>query len=374
MNRNMKIFFRTLVLLLSIAGISCDARAQENSSELSFPTATSRFAAEQPALPPPSTSYRAVQQRLARGWNTWDTNSVTTHVLLPEGLAIHFGLKHNTALNTDGYLRDALIGRLQPGAEQVTPGPHAWDGSYTDLRIAWRGHSWRIQSAHDAAGLVLLATPLPSKPISAMPPTLVVSVDFLWNQPGTTLRRADFIETHGSSGSVPVYCTCESPSVQARPSAQPQTSGDPDVPVSGPYFAVDFTAPVGIGTGRHRALAEIQAIIERQRQAYERSVNSAGSAAPIRDAIETTLGWDTIYEPDKRRVISPVSRVWNQNWGGYVLFDWDTFFAATLACIGDRDLAYANAMEMLREETPAALSPTTPVPAAGRASIAPSLP
>jgi neutral trehalase len=35
-----------------------------------------------------------------------------------------------------------------------------------------------------------------------------------------------------------------------------------------------------------------------------------------------------------------------------VLFDWDTFFAATLAGIGDRDLAYANAMEILREETP----------------------
>ena len=38
-------------------------------------------------------------------------------------------------------------------------------------------------------------------------------------------------------------------------------------------------------------------------------------------------------------------------WGGYVLFDWDTFFAATLASIGDKDLAYANALEILREET-----------------------
>ena len=54
------------------------------------------------------------------------------------------------------------------------------------------------------------------------------------------------------------------------------------------------------------------------------------------DAIETTLGWDTIYEPEKRRVISPVSRVWSVGWGGYVLFDWDTFFAATLASVGDK--------------------------------------
>ncbi|HUE00341.1 MAG TPA: hypothetical protein VMR62_12275, partial [Bryobacteraceae bacterium] len=83
----------------------------------------------------------------------------------------------------------------------------------------------------------------------------------------------------------------------------------------------DFTAPVGIATGRRRTLAEIEAIVDRQRQAYEKSVASAGTAAPIRDAIETTLGWDTIYEPNLRRVISPVSRVWNLKFGGYILFD-----------------------------------------------------
>ena len=356
MKANMNLCFRAFLLLLLVAGISRDALAQASGAAPSFPAAASRFAAEQPALPAPSANYRAVQQRLARGWNTWDTNSVTTQVLLPAGLAVHFGLKHNTALNTDAFLGDALIGRLQPGAEQVTPGPHAWDGGYTDLRVAWRGHSWRIQSAHDADDLVVMATPLSSTPISAMPPTLVVSVDFLWNRPGTTLRRADFIETHGASGSVPVYCTCD------PPSAQRQSSDFADVPVAGPYFAVDFTAPVGIATGRRRTLAEIEAIVEHQRKAYEQSINSAGAAAPIRDAIETTLGWDTIYEPDKQRVISPVSRVWNQNWGGYVLFDWDTFFAATLASIGNHDLAYANAMEILREETPGGFVPNVARP------------
>lgn len=306
----------------------------------------SRHAGEQPAPPAPSANYRAVQQRLSQGWNTWDTNSVATQVLLPEGLAIHLGLKHNATLGGDAFLGDTLIGRLQQGAEQVVPGAHAWDGSYTDLHVSWKGHSWRLQSAHDGGDLVLLATPLPGKPISALPPTLVVSVDFLWNRPGTTLRRADFIETRGASGTVPVYCTC-------NPASRDTESNDyADVPVTSPYFSVDFTAPVGIATGRRRTVAEVEAVVERQRKAYEQSVAAAGTSAPIRDAIETTLGWDTIYEPNQRRVISPVSRVWNLNFGGYVLFDWDTFFAATLAGIGDRDLAYANVMEMLREETP----------------------
>ncbi len=351
MKCNVNVFFRVFLILILFAGISRDTPAQGNSASPSFPVAASRFAPGQPAPPAPSASYRAVQERLARGWNTWDTNSVTTQVLLPEGLAISIGLKRNTASNTDAFLGSVLIGRLQADAEQVTPGPHAWDGSYTDLSVSWKGHRWRIQSAHDAADLVILATPEPSTPISALPPTLVVSVNFLWNRPGTALRRADSIETHGASGSVPVYCTCNPPAAAA------QSSDYADVPVAGPYFAVDFTAPVGIATGRRRTLAEIQAIVERQHQAFEQSIQSAGAAAPIRDAIETTLGWDTIYDPDKQRVISPVSRIWNQSWGGYVLFDWDTFFAGTLASIGDRDLAYANAMEILREETPGGFVP-----------------
>jgi putative isomerase len=52
-----------------------------------------------------------------------------------------------------------------------------------------------------------------------------------------------------------------------------------------------------------------------------------------------------------------VSRVWSVDWGGYVIFDWDTFFAASLAAIGDRDLAYADAVETLRELTPAGFVP-----------------
>ena len=109
--------------------------------------------------------------------------------------------------------------------------------------------------------------------------------------------------------------------------------------------------PVGISTGKRRSLKEIEEDIQAEFILYVASNSSQAHIDPIKDAIETTLGWDTIYEPEKGRVISPVSRVWSVGWGGYVLFDWDTFFAATLASIGDKDLAYANAVEILREET-----------------------
>ena len=303
----------------------------------------SRTAAQAPQ-PPPSARYQQLQQQLATGWNTWDVHSVTTQVLLPAGLAIHVGLKHNTTLDQEAYLGDALIGRQTTGAEQVFPGPHAWRGSYTDLRLSWKGHEFRLQTAHygpnDGANLVMLATPLPAHPTSALPPTIVFSVNYLWDRPGTVVKQAGQIQAHNPQQAVTVYCTCEHGS-------QP----DVNLPVGGAYFSEDFLQPVGISTGAPLSLEKIKAILQSASEAYAQSVAKNGKAADVVDAIQTVLGWDTIYEPEGRRVISPVSRVWSVSWGGYVLFDWDTFFAATLASVGDRDLAYANAIEILRSET-----------------------
>jgi glycogen debranching enzyme len=285
-----------------------------------------------------STHYDALQKRLEIGWNTWDVYSVTAHVLLPAGLAIRVGLQSKTTLNGEAFLADPLIGRQGHDVEQVFPGPHAWDGSYTDLRLNWRGTNLRIQSAHAGADLVILMTPLPGDTRGALRATAVFSVAYLWNRPGTAARVADRIEARSPSGAVDIYCV----GAKAPFSA---------VPVAAPYMSAELSGAAGVSTGKLRTLEEIRKILEEQQSAYERSLGA--SRSPAVDAIQTTLGWDTIYEPERDRVISPVSRVWSVYWGGYVLFDWDNFFAATLAGIGNRDLAYANAIETLRELTPA---------------------
>jgi putative isomerase len=304
---------------------------------------TSRTAAQEP-LPEASPRYQRLQERLAMGWNTWDVHSVTTEVLLPDGLAIHVGLKHNSTLYGDAFLGDALIGRLTAGAEQVFPGPHAWEGGYTDLRLSWKGHDLRLQTAHEGANLVMLATPLPSQPLSALPATIVFSVNYLWGRPGSVMKESRRIEAHGPLHAVTVYCTCKN-------APHGDVAEDVNLPVSDAYFSTDFVQPVGVSSGAPLSIERIQTIIERASQNYAQSVARSGKSAEVVDAIQTVLGWDTIYEPEGRRVISPVSRVWSVTWGGYVIFDWDTFFAATMASIGDRDLAYADAIETLRSET-----------------------
>jgi neutral trehalase len=114
---------------------------------------------------------------------------------------------------------------------------------------------------------------------------------------------------------------------------------------------------LGLSTGKVRSVDDIEAVLQRERRAYQQSVSRFADHAAVADAIQTVIGWDTIYEPHGQRVISPVSRIWSVGWGGYVLFDWDTFFAATLAAIGNRDLAYANAVEICREATPQGFVP-----------------
>jgi putative isomerase len=328
----------TIAILLTIA--STLASGQAVHPPLPAPAQRSRSAALEP-MAPASAQYQQVQKRLATGWNTWDVHSVTTQVLLPDGLAIHLGLKHNSTLYSDAFLGDALIGRQTPGAEQVFPGPHSWNGTYTDLRLSWKGHDLRLQTARDGGNLVMLATPLPSQPLSAVPATIVFSVNYLWDRPGNATRQSGHIEAHGPLHSVAIYCTCEK-----RPVTE-----DVNLPVGGAYLSADLVEPVGISTGAPLRVEKIAAIIERASEAYHQSVARSGRAADVVDAIQTVLGWDTIYEPEGRRVLSPVSRVWSVIWGGYVIFDWDTFFAATMASIGDRDLAYADAIETLRSET-----------------------
>jgi putative isomerase len=316
----------------------------------------SAAAAAAPAARSPD--YAAVQARLQRGWNSWDTNTVAGQVLLPYGLEIRLGVKKASAENTDAFLPTALIGRKGTSDEIVYPGPHSYDGSYTQFRLTWRGIALQLETAHAGDDLVMLVTPLskPAPPVSAaaeranttfrseeeatsQSPVAVLSAGMVWNRPGSVALEGADIVARLPGKVVPIH-------------AAGPVLADAQVPVIGPYFAFRLDRPAGISTGQVRSVGEIAAIVARARSAFASRTTAAGTSGEVRGAIETVLGWDTIYDPVGGRVLSPVSRIWNQNWGGYVVFDWDTFFAATMASLGSRDLAYANALEVLNEVTP----------------------
>ena len=73
--------------------------------------------------------------------------------------------------------------------------------------------------------------------------------------------------------------------------------------------------------------------------------------------MQTVLAWDNIYEPTHQRVITPVSRTWNVGWEGWVLFEWDTYFASYMLSLDNKDLAYTNVIAMTNEITGRGLVP-----------------
>lgn len=285
------------------------------------------------AMNPSHQIYAEMQQKLARGWNTWDTRSVLTHVHVPSGLAFRLGIKE---YRNGGHLREALIGRLGNDAETVVPGTRAWDGAYTSLKLTWRGVEIEVQTATDGDDWLCLVTPL-ARERQIRTPLLIVEGGLIWNSAGSVTRVDSALVA-----SLPERETwCLGASIASV--EEPQTSA------LGPYLALPLEAPFVLFTGQERSVANVRSIMTRRSSEV---AHTGSDEAELRNAIQICMAWDTIYDSSKKRVISPVSRIWSSGQGGWVLFCWDTFFAASLAATGSKELAYANAIEMLREKTP----------------------
>lgn len=278
----------------------------------------------------PMNHYQALTDRLACGWNTWNTRSVLSHVLLPAGLALNLAVKN--------YAGARDLWSLQVDKDNAArPGPHAWDGSYTHLTVHVPGGNpltLTVESAHDGPDLVLLVTPAPNTHVRT--PLLLCEAGFLWNRPGHVTSAGDTLTAHTPDGPLPIHAT-----------TAPVT--EPNTPFLSPYLALPLQGPVGLSTGRPRTLADIQAVIARQKQAHAARAAAWGDLADVYDCIQSCMAWDTIYDPQNHRVISPVSRIWNCNRGGWALFCWDTYFGALLCSVDHKDLAYANAIAITKE-------------------------
>ena len=279
----------------------------------------------------PAGEYEAIRERLARGWNSWDTRNVLSQVLLPEGLAVSLSFKQRNWID-ERYLGEALIGRRGEGAEDVRPGWHALDGRYSSLELRWQRLHARVETAHAGDDLVMLVTPLepPAKPVD-----LVVQVSMRWNRPGHLSREEDRLLAETAGRTVPVFTTATH-------------TDDPYIGAASPYLVLRLDGPVGVSTGTARTMEEITAIIERQRAAFAKDAEAAGELAEAHAAVISGLAWNTIFEPKHGRVVCTVGRLWNEEYGGYCLFGWDNFFLAYAASLFGRDLALANAVEHLR--------------------------
>jgi len=283
---------------------------------------------------------------LARGWNTWNTRSVLSHVQLPSGFALNLSFCHYGML---AVVTDAVFGtreqratagvRLAPagiGPKQIAvrPGPHAYDGSYTSLTVSLGEVTISVESAHAGEDVVVLVrgTPAEFRPVA-----LVVDGGFLWNMPGSVDQAGPSRwSARQSEGEIAVHAT-----------AVPQE--DPHVAARSPAWVFPLTAAIGLSTGTSRTVDEIARLVDAARAAEALTHSRQGELAMAHAAYQACIAWDTIYDPKHRRVLTTVSRPWNVARLGYGMFCWDSFFSAWLLAPDQPQLAHNLLREVFRE-------------------------
>jgi hypothetical protein len=279
-----------------------------------------------------SANFLQLKKEMIRGFNTYYNNSVLTHVLMPEGIAVSLGFKFYNAAR---ILREALIGRSGESDEVIHPGPRSFDGRYTELKLRCCDHEMIIQSAAIDDNQYLLVTPVK---LVKKPPALLISAAVLWNRPGHTELAEGRLFAVTPDRRLEIL-------TDGKRTRQMNTG------LTNPSIAVELSGPVAVSTDKAISAAELKPLMERQKKLVLAETAKYGELAEAFNATRTCLAWDTIYEPENDQICSPVSRLWSLGWGGYVLFDWDTYFSAMLAMTDNKQLAYANAIAITHEKT-----------------------
>ncbi len=276
--------------------------------------------------------YVALQEKLASGWNTWSYESMLNHVLLPHGLSIKVNLRQSF-IGTPGDPL-FLLDRITPDTTGlVKPIAHTFDGSYTALLINdWKGNTLQIQSTTDGQDVYILITP---KKLSSTKFQIEVQSGMMWNREGMLTKNENGIQAVLPNQTIQVRSTKEF----KEKSSYPYLS---------PYLVFDGDEEMAIYTGQQKSLDEIKILITKAKNAYHNHSKKYGELASAFEGIQTVLGWNTLYDASKNRVLSPVTRAWNETWQGHVLFEWDTYLAALLFALDNKELAYSNAIAVTK--------------------------
>ncbi|HEX5552002.1 MAG TPA: trehalase family glycosidase [Chitinophagaceae bacterium] len=286
--------------------------------------------------------YRALQKKLCTGWNTWYNNSVTSYVLLPECFSINLCF---TRPGDGDYLRETFkLSDFDKQPYQVVLGLRSDDGDYTSMILTYKGEKVFIQTATDGEDELILVSPE-----KGSGNYLVVEAGLLWNRPGII-------------GAEDNRLIGKFPGRTIRVSTTASPIEDAYAATTAPCLTFSMKHEIGIYTGKPRTLTEIKTIIDAHRREQQKRVNHYGSLSEAFRAMQTILAWNTVYDAPNHRVITPVSRNWSKGWGGFVLFDWDTYFASYMLSLFNKDLAYANAVEITKAITPAGFIPNYQAP------------
>jgi len=264
-----------------------------------------------------------MSKKLIQGWNTWNTRSVLSQVLLPESFSINLAIKDHSG----NILEETLIGRDHYGSkERVIPGPHAYDGSYTELEFEWHNIKLRVQSASVNNELYLLVSPLNV----AQGDSLIITPRMLWNRKGEIKIDPQMIVGNTPTKNIKVYVNGNNKTIFSN------------------AIHTSLEKNISVTSGNSKSVRYVESTIKTAKLKFEIERLKFEKSSEVYNAMQTVLAWTTIYDPNNNRIINPVSRTFSPDW---VLFGWDTYFAAYMLSLNNKQLAYANAIAITKEIT-----------------------
>lgn len=280
--------------------------------------------------------YIKLKSELASGWNTWNTKSVLSHVLLPEAIAVDFFLKDTSS---GEVLKEALMGRRSKGAEFILPLDHSNDGSYTELNITWSGIKIKVQSCALENNICFLLTPLGENPEGEV---LICPYEIWWDRDGKVELAENQIIFDLPSGKISLFAN-----------GSHSVKEDTELPC----LAFSAGAEITLSTEVNLSASDIREKIVKAKEKHEENNNIYGEIKELYHAMQNALAWNVIYEPEGQRELTTVSRLWNIYRGGFVIFCWDNYFAAYMHSLDNKYLAYSNAIEMTNAITKSGFVP-----------------
>ena len=335
MNMNLSFKILSLAGVIALTAACCQVPSSTRSIELEH-------------------QFQEMNREISTGWNSYDARSLFTEVYLPEC----FGVKMSLQDPLGGVVDDIRVGNKREwynapqawkdDAAIVHPYGHAYDNSYSEVDAEWHGVAVKLRCASDGDNLVMLVTP---KDECAGGSKLRVTPCLAWDYispicGGDVVRFDDSGFTFSVRGG---DWKTEGHVVAADYKAVYADSG------RWHYYECDLGSPVLVTVGKTYSIEEAEDLLHANRTAMEKAAREKyGDRYDAYNACQSILAWDTIYDPAEEIIISPVSRNWSVRWatvpdfGGYVLFDWDTFFASQmLASTGAKELAYSNVHQIL---------------------------
>ena len=278
---------------------------------------------------------KELYDKIARGWNTWDVQSVTAHVYLPMKLRINinFFVPHLNACSGNS---------LWDNVESF--GEHSADGSYTEVNIKFAGGIYKIETSASGKELVIRITPVKERYNCFA----AAEVTEIWGSKLQIGHDNDSIVVNDGNECFTVRSVTEKAAPKWNPITAHSLICKADRVV---YFTVNSS----------KDAREIDEMIEEGRARWlSETISAEGELGEGLAALRRSLLWNMVYDSVNGRVVTPVSRNWCKRggrFGDYVLFEWDTFFAAMQYGLIDKDLAYCTMFSMLEEITPEGMIP-----------------